>query len=126
MQDFKAEGAYVSGERDFEGEKGKTNLWGDEDKAFLEDVTLNLVADDDIKMAIKGKTAMKWDSKKKRYMLKQVDREGRVIVEKRNESGAKISRPKEKSKESIYQKWMKRTHLKLQHTGENEDRKAIE
>ena len=35
---------------------------------------------------------MKWDSAKKRYMLKKVDRDGRVIAEKRNESGKKITK----------------------------------
>lgn len=40
---------------------------------------------------IKGKTAMKWDSKKKRYMLKKIDSDRKIIKEKRNESGVKIT-----------------------------------
>ena len=35
---------------------------------------------------------MKWDASKKKYQLQKVDRDGRVIAEKRNESGAKISK----------------------------------
>lgn len=52
---------------------------------------MNMVPDDDAVKHMKGKTAMRWDNKKKRYMLKKVDRDGRVIAEKRNESGAKIT-----------------------------------
>lgn len=53
---------------------------------------MNLVPDDDAIKNIKGKTAMRWDNVKKRYMLKKIDRDGKVIAEKRNESGAKISK----------------------------------
>ena len=35
---------------------------------------------------------MKWDSTKKRYILKKIDRDGKVIKEKRNEAGAKITK----------------------------------
>jgi DBP10CT (NUC160) domain len=104
---------FIGGERNEEEEK-RGALWGEEERAFLEDVTLNLIPDDDISMMTKGKTAMKWDSKKKRYMLKKVDRDGKIIQEKRNESGAKITKAQlAKGKESIYKKWMKKTHMKL-------------
>jgi len=90
-------------------------------------VTLNLVPDDET--GIKGKTVMRWDSKKKRHILMKVDRDGRVIKEKRNESGAKITKKKaEESAESqkIYKKWMKKTHMKLQSVGEVENSRAVE
>ena len=103
-----------------DGKANKSNLWGEEEKAFLEDVTLNLIPDDDEALKIKGKTAMKWDSRKKRYMLKKVDRDGRVMKEKKNEAGVKIKK-RDSKKESIYKKWMKRTHMKLQNTGEVEN-----
>lgn len=111
-----------------ESKVNASSLWGDTEKNFLEDVTMNMLPDEDEAMAhIKGKTAMKWDPIKKRYMLKKVDREGRVIAEKRNESGAKITKKmKEKDKESIYKKWQQRTHLTLQKSGEHEDTKTIE
>ena len=48
---------------------------------------MNLIPDEDASKNFKGKTAMKWDAQKKRYILKKVDREGKVIAEKRNESG---------------------------------------
>jgi hypothetical protein len=90
-----------------ESKANASSLWGETEKNFLEDVTMNMLPDEDEAMAhIKGKTAMKWDPVKKRYMLKKVDREGRVIAEKRNESGAKITKKmKEKEKDSIYKKW---------------------
>jgi hypothetical protein len=67
-------------------------LWGEDERNFLEDVTLNLVPDDDTMMDIRGKTVMKWDSTKKRHVLQKVDRDRKVIKEKRNESGAKITK----------------------------------
>lgn len=129
MEDYKATD-YIEPERVITTENIKPNtssLWNDGEKAYLEDVTMNLVPDDDAVKNLKGQTAMRWDAKKKRYMLKKVDREGRVIAEKRNESGAKITnKMKEKGKESIFKKWQQRTHLSLQKSGEMEDTKAIE
>ena len=51
---------------------------------------MNLIPDDETLNNVKGKTVMKWDKVKKRYTLQKVDRDSRVIREKRNESGAKI------------------------------------
>ena len=128
LDDYKAED-FIQPERIVTTENIKANtssLWNDGEKAYLEDVTMNLVPDDDAVKNLKGQTAMRWDAKKKRYMLKKVDREGRVIAEKRNESGAKITnKMKEKGKESIFKKWQQRTHLTLQKSGEMEDTNAI-
>jgi hypothetical protein len=110
------------------GKVNTSSLWGADERAFLEDVTLNLVPDDDAMMDTKGKTVMKWDSTKRRHVLMKVDRDGRVIKEKRNESGAKITKKQaEKGAEDqkIYKNWMKKTHMKLQPTGEMEDARAI-
>ena len=75
-------------------------LWGEGEKNFLEDVTVNMLPVDDDGKNLKGKQVMKWDPVKKRYMIKRVDREGKVIHEKRNESGKKISKKmKEEGKE---------------------------
>jgi hypothetical protein len=65
------------------------------------------------------KKVMKWDPTKKRYMLKNIDSKGTVVKEKLNESGKRI-KEKDKKKETTYQKWTKKTHLKLQSTGEIE------
>ena len=98
LSDFKDKRNFLSHERptgEYDGGLGKVNqssLWGEDERNFLEDVTLNLVPDDDAMMDIKGKTVMKWDSTKKRHVLQKVDRDGKVIKEKRNESGAKITK----------------------------------
>lgn len=52
---------------------------------------MNLIPDDEA-FNTKGKTVMKWDSIKKRYTLQRVDRDGKVIKEKRNESGKSITK----------------------------------
>jgi len=127
--DFKDKRAYIENERTTTADQkaNTSKLWGDEEKNFLEDVTMDLIPDDDAIRNIKGKTAMKWDAKKKRYMLKKVDRDGKVIAEKKNESGIKITKKmKEKEKDSIYKKWQQKTHLSLQKSGEMEDNKIID
>lgn len=58
---------------------------------------------------------MKWDSVKKRYILKKIDGDRKVIKEKRNESGVKVTN-KSAAKlqdQKVYKNWMKKTHLKL-------------
>lgn len=95
MSSFKDQNAYVESERPITGDPNQFNassLWGEGEKSYLEDVTLNLIPDDDAVKNIKGTTAMKWDAKKKKYMLKKVDRDGRVITERKNESGQKITK----------------------------------
>ena len=102
---------FVTSEKPFGDEDGKRSLWDDHERAFLEEVTLNLIPDDEALANVKGKTVMKWDKVKKRYTLQRVDRDNKVIREKRNESGAKIN---DKEKESdIYKKWQQRTHMSL-------------
>jgi len=96
-------------------------LWGEQEKNFLEDVTINLIAEEDGK-SFKGQKAMKWDPKKKKYQLMNIDRDGKIIAEKKNEAGVKITKKmrdkKTEKKESIYKKWQQRTHLSLQKAGE--------
>ena len=101
-------------------------MWDDHERAFLEDVTLNLIPDDE-HMNTKGKTVMKWDKTKKRYTLQKVDREGKVMKEKRNESGKKITKKNvmNKDHDEVYKKWQQRTHLSLQRSGEMENTKLI-
>lgn len=131
MEDFKDSCNFVAQEKPSREDSkiNSSSLWGLGEKSFLEDVTLNLLDDSDAKKNLKGQTAMKWDAVKKRYILKKVDRDGKVIAEKRNESGAKITKKmkeKAKNKESIYKKWQQRTHLSLQKSGEVEDNKTMD
>lgn len=131
-EDFKDQKNFIETSREkqydvSDGKANKSSLWGEDEKMFLEDVTLNLAPDDEAAQQLKGKNAMKWDSKKKRYILKKVDRDGRIIKEKRNEAGVKITNKNaDKTRESIYKKWMKKTHMKLQNVGEIENKKAID
>lgn len=106
--DFKDAKLYIENGRNTTADQkaNSSSLWGNEEKNFLEDVTMDLIPDDDVMKNIKGTNAMKWDAKKKKYMLKKVDRDGRVIAEKKNESGIKITKKMaEKDKVSIYKKW---------------------
>lgn len=131
MEDFKDSCNFVANEKpsSLDNKINSSSLWGLGEKNFLEDVTLNLIGDDDAKKNLKGQTAMKWDKVKKKYVLMKVDRDGKVIAEKRNESGAKITKKmkeKAKTKESIYKKWQQKTHLSLQKSGEVEDNKTMD
>ena len=110
LEDFKDSENYVHSERPqtAEARANSSSFWNENEKNFLEDVTLNLVPDDEAVKNIKGKTAMRWDNVKKRYMLKKVDRDGKVIAEKRNESGKKITNKMKEGKDdksSIFKKW---------------------
>jgi hypothetical protein len=67
LEDFKDKSHFIENNREKEmdisdGKANKSTLWGDDERAFLEDVTLNLVNDDEAAKNLKGKTAMKWDS----------------------------------------------------------------
>lgn len=130
MEDYKDSTNFVTNQREetTNTKFNQSSLWGEHEKNFLEDVTMNLIPDEDASKNFKGKTAMKWDAQKKRYILKKVDREGKVIAEKRNESGQKITKKMKENKkgEGIYKKWQQKTHLNLQKAGEQEDTKAIE
>ena len=133
---FKSTTFYMGGDRPTEGDvnmhgtitNGTTenkSLWTENEAAFLEDVTMNLVPDDAC-LAVKGKTVMKWDTTKKRYTLQKVDRDGKVMKERRNESGKIIKEGDKKiDPTAIYKQWQKKTHLSLQRPGEREDKKML-
>jgi hypothetical protein len=111
MEDFKDPAHFLEAQRinTSNTKANSSGLWGEAEKSFLEDVTMNLIADDDALKNLKGTTAMKWDASKKRYMLKKVDRDGKVIAEKKNEAGVKITQKmrdkRAEKQESIYKKW---------------------
>jgi len=109
------------------GTINKSALWDEHERAFLEDVTLNLIPDDE-HMNTKGKTVMKWDRTKKRYTLQKIDREGRVMSEKKNESGKAITKKNVmmNDHDNVYKKWQQRTHLSLQKSGEQENTKLMD
>ena len=103
----------------------RSSLWSENEKSFLENVTMDLIPDDDA-LNVKGKTVRKWDKVKKRYTLQKVDREGKVMKERRNESGAKVTNKSwAKDRNSAYKNWQSRTHLTLQKPGEMENKRLI-
>ena len=114
MYDFRDPKNFISNERPTALQEGedkdmkkvnKSSLWDDHERAFLEDVTLNLIPDDE-HMNTKGKTVSKWDKIKKKYTLQKVDREGKVMREAKNESGAKISKKmSEVEKMTVFSLW---------------------
>ena len=78
LDSFKDKKNFINGNRDdtlgqtnnnADGTKvNESSLWEDHERAFLDDVTLNLIPDDEHNNT-KGKTVMKWDKVKKRYTL---------------------------------------------------------
>ena len=99
----------------------RSQLWDKNEQYDLEDLTINLMADDE-KSLLKGRRQMKWDAKKKKYVEMIVGMDGKTKAI-RNESGAFIN-DKKKKKPELYKKWMKRTHLRVQSAGEVEDEKG--
>jgi len=67
---------------------------------------------------------MKWDKNKKRYVQVNVGSDGKISKTK-NESGKFVNYKKDKDPE-LYRRWMRRTHLKIQDTGEQEDRRTVQ
>ena len=117
---------FIEGERAVQSDTRATssNLWDDHEKSYLDNVTMTMYDDDEVMKNTKGKTVMKWDKFKKRYTLQKVDREGKVMAERRNEAGKVIK--KNDKHEDIYKKWQQKTHLTLQKVGEKEDSKMIQ
>ena len=60
---------YVDGEKSQtqDSKLGVSTLWDEHEKSFLDDATINFVENDEVMQNTKGKTVMKWDSKKKKY-----------------------------------------------------------
>ena len=112
----KPRGAVVGDEEEGGGQSSmkvnRSSLWSENEKSFLENVTMDLIPDDDA-MNVTGKTVRKWDKVKKRYILQKVDREGKVMRERRNESGKKVTNKMKDNRNNAYKNWQSRTHLTL-------------
>lgn len=97
----------------------KSTLWHKDEKFDLNDLSLNLMADDDNLM--KKKRHLKWDQTKKRYVEHEVGFGGKAVRVK-NEAGKVID--EKKKKPDLYKSWVKRSHLSIQKAGEIEDKNA--
>uniref|UniRef100_A0A7S3KPE4 RNA helicase n=1 Tax=Euplotes crassus TaxID=5936 RepID=A0A7S3KPE4_EUPCR len=108
---------YITYDKDEKAE----NMWGKNEKFNMEDLNLNLLPDDE-KSLLKTQQSMKWDAKKKKYVQVNERKDGSKI---KNEAGKVINYKKDKDPE-LYKKWVKRTHLKIQDTGEHEDKRTVD
>jgi len=117
--DFKVSEFYIKNVKDENAE----NMWGKDEKFNLEDLNLNLLPDDEHRL-LRQKSEMKWDKTKKKYVQVVVGKDG-TKSKLKNEAGKFINYKKDKDPE-LYKKWMRRTHLKIQDTGEREDRRTVE
>lgn len=61
-----------------------------------------------------AKSVMRWDAKKKRYMVKEVDATGREVKAKKFDDA-------KKKKPNFYANWQKSSHKRIQEVGEQED-----
>jgi hypothetical protein len=111
IRNFKENPHYISDKAD-----GSKNLWGNEKPLDLEELTVNILPDD----ASNNKQKFVWDPKKKNFTFAKLDEGGKII--RKNESGVKI---KEKDKFQAYKKWQKKTKLKIQKVGEEENTKIV-
>lgn len=94
----------------------KKNLWGDEKPITLDELTLNLLPDNDDGSNTRKKTV--WDNKKKNFVRANVDKKGKIIV-KKNESGVRIK--KDDKSPSQFKKWKKKNKANIQKVGEIEN-----
>lgn len=108
---------YITNTKDDKAE----NMWGKDEKFNMDDLNLNLLPDDE-KSLLKVEQSMKWDAKKKKYVQVNTRKDGSKL---KNESGKVINYKKDKDPE-LYKKWVKRTHLKIQYAGEQEDKRTVE
>ena len=80
------------------------------------------VLGDDARDQKKSKGVMRWNAQKKKYMVMNIDAQGKVIKQ-RNESGRMVQGKKEQTDK--YAKWVSKQKLKLQQPGELEEKRAI-
>jgi len=99
--------------------QNKKSLWGDEKPITLDELTLNLLPDNDDGTNTKKK--MVWDNKKKNFINARVDKRGNII--KKNEAGVKIK--KDDKTPSQFKRWKKKNRANIQKVGEMENDTAV-
>jgi ATP-dependent RNA helicase DDX54/DBP10 len=96
-----------------------TSLWGDEKPISLDELTLNIVPDDD---NLHKRKKLVWDPKKKNFIKGNVDSRGKLI--KMNEAGKAIKKGDKDPK--LFQKWKKKNQIKsIPKVGELENDKLV-
>ncbi len=114
LKNFKSNSQFVSDTKQINSK----SLWGDEKPLSLDELTLNILPDDD---HLKSTKKTVWDPKKKNFVRGKVDKSGKLI--KTNEAGVKI-KSKDKNPRA-YQTWKKKNKLRVQNVGEMENDKII-
>jgi ATP-dependent RNA helicase DDX54/DBP10 len=88
----------------------------------IEDMVLDLVAEDREQLNKQKRTQLKWDRKKKKYVRvhlepgQQIGANGKI----KTESGAILNK-KDLKKADYYQKWRQKTNARIQRIGEEEE-----
>jgi ATP-dependent RNA helicase DDX54/DBP10 len=114
MRNFKNNPHYVTEKAD----KDKS-LWGDEKPISLDELTLNIVPDDD---NLQKRKKIVWDPKKKNFVKGNVDKSGKLV--KTNESGKQIK--KGDKNPQLFQKWKKKNQMKsIPKVGDLENDKIV-
>ena len=115
VRNFRNNPNYISENKEAANKK---SLWGDEKPISLEELTLNLLPDND-----DGGTRKKmvWDNKKRNFVNATTDKKGNII--KKNESGVKVK--KDDKTPSIFKKWKKKNKASIQKIGEMENDVAV-
>jgi ATP-dependent RNA helicase DDX54/DBP10 len=115
IKNFKNNPHYVSDKQ----EKDKS-LWGDEKPISLDELTLNIVPDDENKLHKQKKLV--WDPRKKNFVKGNVDRQGKLV--RQNEAGKAIKKGDKDPK--LFQRWKKKNQMKsIPKVGELENDKLV-
>jgi len=114
IRNFKNNPHYISDTADAANSK---SLWGNEKPLALEELTLNIMPDDEGHK----KSKLVWDQKKRNFIMGQKDSQGNII--KKNEAGVRV---KKGEKMDAYKKWSKKNKIKIQGLGEIENKTVVD
>lgn len=112
VRNFRNNPNFISDSKDH-----KKSLWGDEKPISLDEVTLNLLPDNDEG----NKKKIVWDNKRKNFVKGTTDGKGNII--KKNEAGKRIK--KDDKTPSVFKKWKKKNRTGIQKVGEMENDTAV-
>ena len=74
----------------------------------------------------KRKRKVIWDDRSKKYKVRNVDPNGKVLKEK-DEGGKRFNNKEVKeTRKDIFERWKKQTHLRIQKSSEMEDPQLVE
>ena len=115
IRNFRSNPNYIADSKDAQNQISKKSLWGDEKPITLDELTMNILPDND--EGSNNKKKLVWDNKKKNFIRGKVDNKGNII--KKNESGVKIK--KDDKSPSQFKKWKKKNKANIQKVGETEN-----